>query len=126
MFKNSVLLTAIGSSMASSFCAVVCMTPFDVVATRMFNQGRNIFSFNNNFIKHILFKGVDKNGKGLLYKNIFDCFLKTFRHEGVKGLYKGFVPNYCRTAPHSILNLTFWEQFKKLRNTYWPKEEAKS
>lgn len=59
LFKNSVLLTAIGSSMASSFCAVVCMTPFDVVATRVFNQG------------------VDKNGKGLLYKNIFDCFLKT-------------------------------------------------
>lgn len=108
LFKNSVLLTAIGSSMTSSFCAVVCMTPFDVVATRVFNQG------------------VDKNGKGLLYKNIFDCFLKTFRHEGLKGLYKGFVPNYCRTAPHSILNLTFWEQFKKLRNTYLPKEEGKS
>lgn len=106
IFQKSVLLTAIGSSMASSFCAVVCMTPFDVVATRMFNQG------------------VDSNGKGLLYKNIFDCFLKTFRYEGLKGLYKGFVPNYCRTAPHSILNLTFWEQFKKWKNLYYPKEDA--
>ncbi|XP_055853845.1 solute carrier family 25 member 35-like [Episyrphus balteatus] len=105
VFQKSLLLTAISSSMASSFCAVVCMTPFDVVATRMFNQG------------------VDSNGKGLLYKNIVDCAMKTFRYEGLKGLYKGFVPNYCRTAPHSILNLTFWEQFKKWKNMYWPKEE---
>lgn len=59
------------------------------------------------------YSGVDSNGKGLLYKNIIDCFVKTFRAEGFKGFYKGFIPNYWRIAPHTILNLTFWEQLKK-------------
>lgn len=65
------------------------------------------------------FIGLDpKTGKGFLYSNFFDCFAKTLRIEGVRGLYKGFVPNYWRLAPHTILNLTFWEQFKKLNRIY--------
>lgn len=97
------------------------MTPFDGVATRIFNQG------------------VDANGKGLLYRNIFDCFYKTFKVEGIHGFYKGFYPNYLRynlknhiyiiytnyfiiffyrMAPHHLLNLTFWEQFKKWKIEY--------
>lgn len=99
-FQHSVFLTALASSMVSGFFLVVGMTPFDVVATRLFNQG------------------VDKNGKGLLYKNIFDCFIKTFKVEGMRGLYKGFVANYWRAAPHTVLNLTFWDQFKKWHSLY--------
>lgn len=65
-------------------------------------------------IKFIDFlKGVDANGKGLLYRNIFDCFAKTFKIEGTAGLYKGFVANYWRAAPHTVIHLTVWEQFKK-------------
>lgn len=62
--------------------------------------------------------GLDQNGRGLLYKNAFDCFIKTFKIEGIKGLYKGFIPNYWRIAPHTILNLTFWDQFKKWKDIY--------
>lgn len=62
--------------------------------------------------------GVDQNGKGLLYRNIFDCFVKTFKIEGMRGLYKGFVANYYRCAPHTILNLTFWDLFKKWKDIY--------
>lgn len=40
VFEQSVFLTAVLSSMVSGFFACVCMTPFDVIATRMFNQGR--------------------------------------------------------------------------------------
>lgn len=65
-----------------------------------------------------LFSGLDANGKGLLYRNLFDCFYKTFKIEGMRGLYKGFVANYWRAAPHTILNLTFWEQFKKWKNLF--------
>lgn len=66
--------------------------------------------------------GVDKNGNGLLYRNIFDCFIKTFKVEGMRGLYKGFVANYYRCAPHTMLNLTIWELFKKLKYTYLSEE----
>lgn len=79
---------------------VIGITPFDVVATRMFNQG------------------VDSNGKGLLYRNVFDCFVKTFRIEGIRGLYKGLLVSFCRQTPHTILCLTFWEQFKMLKTLY--------
>lgn len=40
LFEQSVFLTALFSSMVSGFFACVCMTPFDVIATRMFNQGK--------------------------------------------------------------------------------------
>lgn len=86
--------------MVSGGIVAISMTPFDVIATRLFNQG------------------VDVNGKGLLYRNFVDGFVKTFRYEGVRGLYKGFVPMYWRIGPHTILNLTFWDQFKKLKDIY--------
>lgn len=40
LFEQSIFLTAFFSSMVSGFFACVCMTPFDVIATRMFNQGK--------------------------------------------------------------------------------------
>lgn len=64
------------------------------------------------------FLGVDKSGQGLLYRNFIDCFVKTYTIEGMRGLYKGFVANYYRCAPHTILNLTFWELFKEWKNIY--------
>lgn len=87
--------------MVSGLCTAITMTPFDTVATRMFNQG------------------VNASGRGLLYKNIFDCFVKTLRVEGFWALYKGFLANYMRIAPHTILNLTFWEQFKRWKDMYY-------
>lgn len=100
-FTEHAFLTAFSSSLISGFFTSVFMTPFDVVSTRMFNQG------------------LDAKGRGLLYGNIFDCFIKTFKVEGLKGLYKGYLPNYLRIAPHTILNLTFWEQFKEWKDLYY-------
>lgn len=48
VFQQSVFLTALVSSMVSGFFACVCMTPFDVIATRMFNQGKYIMNNLNN------------------------------------------------------------------------------
>lgn len=76
MFKDSFLLTAIGASMISGLCTVVEICPFDVVCTRLFNQG------------------LDANDKGPLYNNFIDCFTKTFKTEGVRGFYKGFFENF--------------------------------
>ncbi|XP_055691574.1 solute carrier family 25 member 35-like [Lutzomyia longipalpis] len=100
IFRKNDFLTTVGASVVSGFFLVVFMTPFDVISTRLFNQG------------------VDERGRGLLYRNIFDCFVKTFRVEGFWGLYKGFMPMFYRAAPHTILNLTFWEQFKKWKRIY--------
>lgn len=106
--------------MISGLFLCIAMTPFDVVATRLFNQGWNrAVEYSQQLIIHFnVFAGVDKHGKGLLYRNIFECFVKTFKYEGMRGLYKGFVANYCRCAPHTILNLTFWDLFKKWKDIY--------
>ena len=75
-------------------------TPADVVKARMMNQPTN------------------QNGRGLLYKNSFDCLMQTIKHEGFPGLYKGFVPCWFRMAPWS---LTFWLSFEQIRRGFGAK-----
>ncbi|EAT40030.1 AAEL008213-PA [Aedes aegypti] len=100
MFQQSVVLNALAASSVAGFFMCVLMSPVDVVTTRMTNQG------------------VSSSGKGLLYKNIFDCFVKIYRSEGIHGMYKGIAPLYMRVIPHTVLNLTFWEFFKNLHDQY--------
>ena len=72
------------------------MNPFDVASTRMYNQH------------------VSANNVGLLYKNGFDCLVKTVKTEGVSALYKGFSAHYLRIGPHTVLTLVGMDQLKKL------------
>ncbi|XP_045621186.1 solute carrier family 25 member 35 [Procambarus clarkii] len=83
-------------AMASGLVIASCMSPFDVIATRIYNQG------------------LDKQGHGLLYKGITDCIVKTFRTEGFWGFYKGWSAIYFRIGPHSFLNLIFWDLLQNL------------
>ena len=48
------------------------------------------------------------------YKSAIDCFLQTLRSEGALGLYKGFVPNWMRIGPHTIVTFFVFEQLRKL------------
>lgn len=88
------------ASMISSIAVVTFMTPFDVVSTRLYNQG------------------TSASGKGLLYNGFADCFIKVFKQEGILGLYKGFGPHYFRIGPHTILSLLFWDQLRVLSASY--------
>ncbi|ELR17603.1 solute carrier family protein [Acanthamoeba castellanii str. Neff] len=85
----------VAASLVSGVGLVVAMNPFDVVATRLYNQ-------------------KVEGGKGALYRGPFDCLWKTVKAEGVYGLYKGVFAHYLRTGPHTILTFVFWEQYKKL------------
>lgn len=80
------------ASAGASLVVTACMTPFDVVSTR-YMQSREGAS---------------------LYKSPLDCLVKTARAEGITGLYRGAFALYTRLAPHTILSLTFLEQFRKL------------
>jgi solute carrier family 25 protein 34/35 len=72
-------ITHFATSMFTGVLVCLAMNPFDVISTRMYNQG------------------VDPvTGKGLLYKSPVDCFVKIVRIEGVRGLYKGFLAHYLR------------------------------
>ena len=78
------------SSLISSFAVTCTMTPFDVVATRLYNQ------------KH-----------GLYYSGWLDCIGKIYKHEGMFGFYKGTVAHYFRIGPHTILTLMIWDRYRK-------------
>ncbi|CAG0914183.1 unnamed protein product [Notodromas monacha] len=89
--KKSWVLALMASFM-SGLVVVVCFTPFDVISTRLYNQG------------------VDARGKGLMYEGILDCARKIMHSEGFFGLYKGWTANYLRVGPHTVLSLVFWNE----------------
>ena len=82
--------------MISGVAVVCCMTPFDVISTRLYNQG------------------VDGYGKGLYYRGFLDCFWKVLMKEGPLGFYKGWSASWFRLAPHTVLSLVLWDQTRIL------------
>ncbi|RZF37063.1 hypothetical protein LSTR_LSTR012406 [Laodelphax striatellus] len=97
--EKSLLNTIVASAVGGTLTAFT-MNPFDVISTRLYNQG------------------VDKDGRGLLYKNYFDCATKVAKIEGFRGLYKGVVPQFSRIGPHSVLCLVFWDILKDFFKDY--------
>lgn len=81
------------SSLTAGLVVTTAMNPFDVVSTRLYNQ------------------------TGSKYSGVLDCFGKTVRAEGIRGLYKGWTAHYLRLGPHTIYCFVFWEQAKKFANT---------
>jgi hypothetical protein len=70
--------------------------PIDLVKSRYMNQ-----TFN-----HV--------GKGNLYTSTFDCFQKTYMAEGFMGFYKGWLPNWMRIGPHTVVTFVILEQLRML------------
>jgi solute carrier family 25 aspartate/glutamate transporter 12/13 len=72
-------------SIAGAFGAFM-VYPIDLVKTRMQNQ---------------------RSGVGhQLYKNSLDCFQKTLKNEGFRGLYSGVLPQMIGVAPEKAIKLT--------------------
>ncbi|XP_011191656.1 solute carrier family 25 member 35 [Zeugodacus cucurbitae] len=91
------LNTVCGGFLAGLIVSVT-ITPPDVIATRLYNQG------------------VDAKGRGLFYNGWLDCASKITRIEGAYGLYKGFWTTYIRLTPQSILILLFFDELIALKN----------
>jgi solute carrier family 25 protein 34/35 len=102
ILTNSPLLMTFTASMVGGVAISLMMTPFDLVSTRLYNQG------------------VDQFGKGLLYNGYTDCVLKIWKTEGFLGFYKGLGPSYFRLGPHTVLCLVFWDEFKELYSRIKP------
>ncbi len=61
--------------------------PIDFVKTRLQNQP------------------YDANGKGTIYSGIVDCFRKSIKSEGVRGLYRGLPAQLIGVAPEKAIKL---------------------
>ncbi|KAL3853599.1 hypothetical protein ACJMK2_017135 [Sinanodonta woodiana] len=82
----------ITASMVAGFVAALTTSPVDVVKTRVMNQCH-----------------ITKP-----YSSAFDCFWKTLKTEGPLGLYKGFIPNWMRLGPHTIVTFFLFEELRRL------------
>ncbi|XP_011497666.1 PREDICTED: solute carrier family 25 member 35-like [Ceratosolen solmsi marchali] len=100
-FTHKPLLLTFVGSLISGCCLAVVMQPFDVISTRLYNQG------------------TDVKGKGVYYNGLFDALYKVFKIEGFFGLYKGIFPTLLRSAPHVILCQIFYENLAQLYDEYY-------
>lgn len=98
--KEDSIWNTFAASMIGGVFIAIFMAPFDTISTRLYNQG------------------VDKHGKGLIYSSYLDCVKKTFKQEGIHGLYKGILPCYLRIGPHTVLSLVFWDMLRGLQTKY--------
>ncbi|XP_071176606.1 mitochondrial substrate carrier family protein ucpB-like [Mytilus edulis] len=82
------------SSMVAGFMAALTTSPVDVVKTRIMNQ-----KYEHHHEK--------------VYKGTFDCLMKIVKTEGFLGLYKGFIPNWMRIGPHTVISFFIFEQLRR-------------
>ena len=75
------------------FFLATAMTPFDVIAVRLFNQPVNLAT-----------------GKGLAYAGIVDCLVKMLHTEGLYGFY---TVSFLRLGPHTVLSICLWQLLRK-------------
>uniref|UniRef100_A0AAV1V2G1 Mitochondrial dicarboxylate transporter n=1 Tax=Peronospora matthiolae TaxID=2874970 RepID=A0AAV1V2G1_9STRA len=83
------LQTHVVASVVAGLVATTACAPADVVKTRLMNTHAQE------------------------YTSATDCFLQVIKHEGVRGLYKGWLPAYMRLGPQTLLTFVFLEQLRK-------------
>lgn len=83
------------SSITSGLSATALSCPADVVKTRMMNQA-----------------AWEKDK--ITYRNTYDCLVKTVRIEGLRALWKGFLPTWARLGPWQFVFWVSYEKFRKI------------
>ncbi len=88
----------------SSICGQLVSYPFAVIRTRLQSQGM---------------PGINMHK----YEGLWDCAKKIEKFEGVKGFYRGIVPNFMKTVPAISISYVVFENVKKKltekRNKYY-------
>jgi hypothetical protein len=85
------LFARVVASLISGLVSALVSTPVDVVKTRLMNQPPG----------------------STVYRGMIDCAIKTFREEGIRGTYSGFVPTYTRLAPWQLVFFVTFDALNK-------------
>nr|DAD48949.1 TPA_asm: hypothetical protein HUJ06_018886 [Nelumbo nucifera] len=107
--RGSILDLIAGS--LSGGTAVLFTYPLDLVRTKLAYQ---VVQSSRLGIKGI-------NHAEQFYKGILDCFSKTYRESGLRGLYRGVAPSLYGIFPYSGLKFYFYEEIK----SHVPEEHKK-
>ena len=81
--------------MIAGFATAFVTSPVDVVKTRIMNE-------------RVLAEET------LVYVSTGSTLMKIIKHEGVGGLYKGFIPNWARIGPHTIITFMIFERLRSI------------
>uniref|UniRef100_T1J5G8 L-lactate dehydrogenase n=1 Tax=Strigamia maritima TaxID=126957 RepID=T1J5G8_STRMM len=92
-FREYILLPKIINGGIAGIIGVSCVFPLDLVKTRLQNQQ------------------VGPNGE-LMYRNMFDCFKKTYVAEGYFGMYRGSAVNILLITPEKAIKLAANDFFR--------------
>ncbi|KAL9683208.1 hypothetical protein QQ045_015025 [Rhodiola kirilowii] len=83
--------------------AVLFTYPLDLVRTKLAYQ---VVGSTKPSMKGLVYNE-------LFYKGILDCFAKTYRESGFRGLYRGVAPSLYGIFPYSGLKFYFYEEMKR-------------
>ncbi|NXJ08455.1 UCP3 protein, partial [Odontophorus gujanensis] len=78
------------AAFGAGFCATLVASPVDVVKTRYMNAGPG------------------------QYRNVPSCLLALLLHDGIAGLYKGFVPSFLRLGSWNVVMFISYEQLQRV------------
>lgn len=96
----------------SGICAKTAVYPFDLIKKRLIVQGFE--EARVQFGRHLKFTGM------------LNCLFVTVRHEGVLGLYKGYLPSLFKAWVSSGLTFFFYEKFSNITRRSRHGNERKS
>lgn len=82
--------THLSAGLGAGFIAVCVGSPVDVVKSRIM---------------------ADKSGQ---FTGVVNCFVKTFKNDGLSAFYKGFIPNFARLGSWNCVMFLTLEQMKKV------------
>mmetsp|Transcript_2312 Transcript_2312/g.3348 ORF Transcript_2312/g.3348 Transcript_2312/m.3348 type:complete len:308 (+) Transcript_2312:289-1212(+) len=92
-WEPSSLYTQARCAVLAGLITTTASSPVDVIKTRYINQ---------EFV----------GGRGVTYQSLLDCIVKTIRSDGFYGLFKGWVPTYCRIGPHVTVTFVIYDQLR--------------
>lgn len=86
--------------------------------------GYSVLTLNPSDVLRRRFQINTMDGLGYKYKSIGDAMTKIIAQEGVKGLYKGIVPNLLKVAPSMASSWLSFEMTRDFLVTLAPNERV--
>ena len=94
------LQTIFCGAMLSSSLAITASMPFDVVKSRLMAQQ----------VSQVNPKATSTGAQVIYYSGMMDCFRRSVKEDGVRVLFKGWLPAYSKLAPYTVLSFYFVER----------------
>jgi hypothetical protein len=98
-----------GAAMAAGLITALVTSPIDLAKSRIMNQKQRLAQLAAATVASSSTPPVPPER---LYRSTLDCLVKTARSEGPLAVYKGFLPNWLRLGPHTLITFLVYERLR--------------